>query len=212
MSEQLLNAMAECIIKGDNKRMAQIVPEALAAGIDPETILMQGLVKGMEAVSEKFKGEEFYIPQVLLSERALNTGMQFITEKLEAAGFKPRATVVIGTVKEDLHDIGKNLVAAMLRGQGFRIVDLAVDVKPEQFLEAAKAHGAQIVGMSALLTTTMDNMRTAIETLRKGGFTGKIIVGGAPVTQEFADQIGADLFAEDAATAVDKVKTALKVA
>ncbi len=212
MSEQLLKDIAECVVTGKNKRMEELVPKALAAGVDAETVLMQGLVKGMEVVSNKFKGEEFYIPQVLLSERALNTGLKFITEKLVQHGFKPRGTIIIGTVKEDLHDIGKNLVAAMFRGQGFNVVDMKVDVKPEQFLQAAKDNKADIVGMSALLTTTMDNMRTTVTVLKQGGFKGKIIVGGAPVTQGFADQIGADLFAEDAATAVDKVKAALNIA
>ncbi len=211
MSEQLLKEIADCVVSGKNKRMEELVPKALAEGLAPETVLMQGLVKGMEVVSNKFKGEEFYIPQVLLSERALNAGLKFITEKLAQRGFKPRGTLIIGTVKEDLHDIGKNLVAAMFRGQGFNVIDMAVDVKPELFLQAAKDHKADIVGMSALLTTTMDNMRTTVNVLKQGGFQGRIIVGGAPVTQGFADQIGADLFAEDAATAVDKVKTALGI-
>jgi len=212
MSEQLLNEIAECVVTGKNKRMEELVPKALQDGLTPETVLMQGLVKGMEVVSNKFKGEEFYIPQVLLSERALNVGLKFISEKLAQRGFKPRGTLVIGTVKEDLHDIGKNLVAAMFRGQGFNVVDMTVDVKPEQFLQAAKEHKADVVGMSALHMPTMDNMRTTVNVLKQGGFLGRIIVGGAPVTQGFADQIGADLFAEDAATAVDKVKAALGVA
>ena len=209
MSDQILAEIAECIVVGNNKKIQELVPQALESGIDPEDVLTKGLIPGMEQVSEKFKGEEFYIPQVLLSERALNQAMAFLTDKLEAKGFKPRGTVVIGTVKGDLHDIGKNLVAAMLRGQGFKIVDLTVDVRPEQFLEAAIESKADVVGMSALLTTTMDNMRSTVTLLREKGFTGKIIVGGAPVTQEFADQIQADLFAEDAATAVDVIKAAI---
>ena len=212
MTQEILSEIAECIVVGNNKKIKELVPKALESGVSPEDVLTKGLIPGMERVSEKFKGEEFYIPQVLLSERALNEAMAFITQKLEARGFKPRGTVVIGTIKEDLHDIGKNLVAAMLRGQGFKIVDLTVDVRPEQFLEAATQHKADVVGMSALLTTTMDNMRTTIEFLRKNGFRGKVIVGGAPVTQEFATQIKADLFAEDAATAVDVVKKALRIA
>ena len=211
MTDQILAQISECIVVGNNKKICELVPQALERGIGPETVLTQGLIPGMEAVSEKFKGEEFYIPQVLLSERALNQAMSFITEQLEARGFKPRGTVVIGTVKEDLHDIGKNLVAAMLRGQGFKIIDLTVDVKPDQFLEAAVGNQADVVGMSALLTTTMDNMRTTVDLLREKGYQGKIIVGGAPVTQEFADQIKADLFAEDAASAVDVIKEALNV-
>jgi 5-methyltetrahydrofolate--homocysteine methyltransferase len=138
--------------------------------------------------------------------------MAIIKEPLEKVGFEPLGTIVVGTVKEDLHDIGKNLVAAMLEGQGFKIVDLTVDVKPEQFLEAAQSHQADVVGMSALLTTTMDNMRTTVDLLRGEGFNGKVIIGGAPVTQEFATQINADLFAEDAASAVDIIKSALNVA
>lgn len=211
MTDQILAEISDCIVVGNNKKMKELVPQALQSGLGPEDILTRGLIPGMEVVSEKFKGEEFYIPQVLLSERALNEGMSFITEKLQERGFRPRGTVVIGTVKEDLHDIGKNLVAAMLRGQGFKIVDLAVDVRPEQFLQAAEENTADIVGMSALLTTTMDNMRSTIALLREKGFGGKIIVGGAPVTKEFADQIEADLFAEDAASAVDVIKGALNV-
>ncbi len=206
MSEQFLKEIAECVLKGDNKKIQELVPQALSSGIEPEAILMDGLIPGMEIVGVKFKAEEYYIPQVLLSERALNAAMEFISEKLLEKGFKAKGTIVIGTVKEDLHDIGKNLVAAMLRGQGFKIVDLKVNVTPEQFVQAAKENNADIVGMSALLTTTMDNMQAAIEALRKDNFQGKIIIGGAPVTQEFADKIGADLYAEDAATAVDIVK------
>ena len=212
MSEQILSEISECIVVGNNKKITELVQQALESGMGPEEVLTKGLIPGMEVVSEKFKGEEFYIPQVLLSERALNQAMALITEKLEARGFKPRGTVVIGTVKEDLHDIGKNLVAAMLRGQGFKIVDLTVDVSPDQFADAALQNNADVVGMSALLTTTMDNMGATVKVLREKGFSGKIIIGGAPVTQEFADQINADLFAEDAATAVDVVKAALNVA
>jgi 5-methyltetrahydrofolate--homocysteine methyltransferase len=209
MSEQVLKEISDCILKGDNKKIQELVPQALDAGLEPEKILMEGLIPGMEVVGEKFKAEDFYIPQVLLSERALNAAMEFISEKLEAEGFKAKGTIVIGTVKEDLHDIGKNLVAAMLRGQGFKIIDLNVNVTPEQFVQAAAEHNADIVGMSALLTTTMDNMHATIEALKKNNFTGKIIIGGAPVTQEFADKIGADLYAEDAASAVDIVKQAI---
>lgn len=212
MTDDILTTIGDCILSGDNKTVAELVPKALESGMDAETVLTQGLIPGMEKVSNKFKAEEFYIPQVLLSERALNTAMSFITERLEAKGFKARGTVVIGTVKEDLHDIGKNLVAAMLRGQGFKIIDLAVNVTPEQFLKAAQDNNADVIGMSALLTTTMDNMKSTIDLLKENGFAGKIIVGGAPVTQEFADKIGADLYAEDAATAVDKVKEALNAA
>jgi len=211
MAEELLRQIADCIVTGDNRKIRELVPKALGEGVEPETILTQGLIPGMEVVSEKFKGEEFYIPQVLLSERALNEAMGFINERLEARGFKPRATVVIGTVKEDLHDIGKNLVAAMLRGHGFKIIDLTVDVSPEQFLETAQQHSADVVGMSALLTTTMDNMRATVELLRSKGYQGKIIVGGAPVTEEFAREIKADLYAQDAPTAVEVLKEALSL-
>ncbi len=212
MAEQIIAEIANCVLVGNSKKITDLVSHALQSGMKPDVILKEGLMTGMELVRDKVKREEYYIPHVLLAERARQEAMAIIKEPLEAVGFEPLATIVVGTVKEDLHDIGKNLVAAMLEGQGFKIIDLTVDVKPEQFLEAAQSHQADVVGMSALLTTTMDNMRTTVELLRDQGFTGKIIIGGAPVTQEFATQINADLFAEDAASAVEVLKTALNVA
>ncbi|MCM8767809.1 MAG: corrinoid protein, partial [Candidatus Omnitrophica bacterium] len=165
---------------------------------------------GMSVVGEKFKNNEFYVPEVLIAARAMNRGMSLLEPLIVQSGIKPIAKLAIGTVKGDLHDIGKNLVVMMWKGAGFEVIDLGIDVPPEKFVEAAKS-GVQVIGMSALLTTTMIQMKETIEALKKEGVRDnlKIIIGGAPVTQEFADEIGADGYAPDAASAVDKVKELL---
>jgi len=166
----------------------------------------------MMVVGTKFKNNEFYVPEVLIAARAMHAGMDVMEPHIAAAGIKPVAKVAIGTVKGDLHDIGKNLVVMMWKGAGFAVDDLGIDVPPEKFVEAAK-NGAAAIGLSALLTTTMVSMKDVIEALKTAGVREqvKIIIGGAPVTQSYADEIGADAYAADAATAVDKVKEALKV-
>ncbi|MBN1420658.1 MAG: corrinoid protein [Planctomycetes bacterium] len=211
MADDVLRKIADALLNGKMKDVESLVREAQEQKISPARILNEGLVPGMETVGAKFKCQEYYIPQVLLAARAMKAGISLIEKDLISSGFKAKAKVVIGTVRDDLHDIGKNLVATMLRGVGFDVVDLGVDVKPEQFAEAAVEGKADIVGMSALLTTTMLSMRDTIHLLKERGYAGKTIIGGAPITQDFAREIGADLFAEDAASATEVIKQAIGV-
>lgn len=191
---------------GKDTEVKAMVEAALAEGVDVETILNDGLVAGMQSVGEKFKNNVFYVPEVLISARAMNAAMEVLAPKLTESGHQPVARVVIGTVKGDLHDIGKNLVRMMLTGGGFEVIDLGIDVTPEQFVGEAKEKGAQIVACSALLTTTMPQMKNVVEAVKAAGLDDvKVIIGGAPVTQEYCDEIGADGYAPDAASAVDLV-------
>jgi len=208
---ELLTNIREKLIDGQDKEVENLIKQALNADISAQEILQKSLIKGMEVVGEKFKNNEFYIPEVLIAARAMKTGMTVLKPLLVESGIKPMGTMVIGTIKGDLHDIGKNLVAMMMEGAGYEVHDLAVDVSPEKFIEKVKETDAEVLGMSALLTTTMINMKTTIEGLKEQNLRDKVkvIIGGAPVTQSFADEIGADLFAPDAATAVDKVKELL---
>jgi 5-methyltetrahydrofolate--homocysteine methyltransferase len=201
-----LKALAEAVIKGDQNTATNVTQAALAEGIAPKTVLDEGLIAGMDVVGERFKNNEIYIPEVLIAARAMKTAMQVLEPELVKAGVEPIAKLVIGTVQGDLHDIGKNLVAMMLKGAGFEVIDLGVDVSPEKFVEAAKSAGAQLVGMSALLTTTMPGMEKTVKALQAAGVSAKVMVGGAPVTQTFAEKIGAQGFAPDAASAVDAAK------
>jgi len=199
-----LQAMADAVERGDQKAAVQATQEALDAGLAPEQILNEGLIAGMSSIGIKFKNNEVFIPEVLIAARAMSGAMGILEPKLVETGVQPRGKVVIGTVKQDLHDIGKNLVAMMLKGGGFHVTDLGVDVSPEKYVAAVEENHPQIVAMSALLTTTMPNMKAVVEALKEAGLDGvKIIVGGAPVTQDFADQIGADGYAADAGSAVD---------
>jgi len=184
------------------------------AGVTPKQILDEGLIAGMVVAGEKFKNGEYFVPEILVVARAMKAAMEILRPLLVATDVQPIGTIVIGTVRGDLHDIGKNLVAMMVEGAGFRVVDLGVDVTADRFIAAAKEHNAQIVGMSALLTTTMTYIPEAIKAFDAEGLRPKvkIIVGGAPVTQEWASQIGADAYAPDAATAVDKCKELLNAA
>jgi len=170
-------------------------------------------VAGMNVVGTKFKNNEFYVPEVLIAARAMHAGMDILKPLLTESGVEPIAKVAIGTVQGDLHDIGKNLVAMMLEGAGFEVIDLGVDVKPEQFVDAVKNQGAELVCLSALLTTTMPYMKDTIQALKEAGVRDqvKVMIGGAPVTQSYADEIGADGYASDAATAVDVAKELLKI-
>lgn len=203
-----LNELADAIIRGKAPVAKQLTEEALAEGLAPQEILSNGLIAGMAVVGEKFKANEFYVPEVLIAARAMQQSMLVLKPKLAETGAKPVGRVLIGTVQGDLHDIGKNLVAMMLEGAGFEIIDLGVDVKPEQFVAEALAQNADVVGMSALLTTTMPAMETTIAQFKEQGVRDKvkILIGGAPVTQEFANRIGADGYAPDAASAVDLAK------
>ena len=202
-----LQALAQAVIDGDRDQVQQIAQEALNEGVGPEQIVNEGLIAGMDVVGKKFKNNEFYVPEVLIAARAMHAGMDILKPLLAESGVKPKGTVLIGTVKGDLHDIGKNLVAMMLEGGGFEVVDLEVDVAPEAYAEAIEEHAPDVVALSALLTTTMPSMKDTIDALSAAGVRDqvKVIIGGAPVTQAYADEIGADGYAPDAASAVDLV-------
>lgn len=206
-----LSELSQAVINGQKAKAEELTRKALEEGVSPVTIINEALVPGMAVVGEKFKNNEFYIPEVLVAARAMNAAMAIVKPLIVGDQLKPLGKVVIGTVRGDLHDIGKNLVMMMLEGAGFEIVDLGVDVAPEKFVEAAKANSADIVAMSALLTTTMPAMKDTIAALEESGLRDKVkvIIGGAPVTQSYADSIGADGYAPDAASAVDKVKELL---
>jgi len=207
-----MEALAQAIINGKAPDAVSLTQAALAEGMSPEKILNQGLVAGMNVVGVKFKNNDFYVPEVLIAARAMAKSMEILEPKLIETGVEPKGVVAIGTVKGDLHDIGKNLVAMMLKGAGFQIMDLGVDVKPEKFVEAVK-NGAGVVALSALLTTTMPAMKDTIEALKAENVRNrvKVMIGGAPVTQNYADEISADGYAADAASAVDTAKELLGV-
>ncbi|MFP3938192.1 MAG: corrinoid protein [Phycisphaerae bacterium] len=207
-----LQALADALIKGDRNQVAELTKQAVDEGVPPKEILDNGLIAGMNVVGKRFKANEVYVPEVLIAARAMHAAMEVLEPVLAEAGHKPAGTVVLGTVKGDLHDIGKNLVGMMLTGGGLRVVDIGVDVPAEKFVESCKAENAQVCAMSALLTTTMPQMPEIINALKDAGVEVKTIVGGAPVTQNFADEIGADSYAPDAASAVDAVKDILSAA
>ena len=200
-----LQAIAENLIKGKAPEVKSLVEAAMKEGVAPGEILDNGLIAGMNVVGDKFKKNEFYVPEVLIAARAMNQAMEVLGPALKKAGVKAIGTVAIGTVKGDLHDIGKNLVSMMLRGAGFEVMDLGIDVSPEKFVQAVK-DGAKIIALSALLTTTMPQMKTIIDALKDAGSEIPVMIGGAPVTQSYADEIGAAGYAPDAATAVDVAK------
>jgi len=198
-----LSGLTEAIKRGNRKDAVSATQEAIAAETGPGEILA-ALMAGMDDVGRRFKANEIFVPEVLIAARAMKQSMELLEPLLVEAGLAPEHKVVIGTVKGDLHDIGKNLVSMMLKGANFEVIDLGTDVPAEKFVAAAKEKGAQVIGLSALLTTTMPAIGQAIEALRASGLTSvKIMVGGAPVTQEFADEIGADGYAPDAASAVE---------
>ena len=201
-----LKALADSVIKGNQSQAVQLTQEALSEGIGPKKVLEDGLIAGMNVIGVRFKANEVYIPEVLISARAMKMAMEILEPQLAAAGVEPVGMALIGTVKGDLHDIGKNLVVMMLKGAGFNVIDIGVDVAPETFVEKIKDSQVSIVGLSALLTTTMTAMEKTVQTIREAGLTCKIMIGGAPVTQNYADTIGADGYAADAATAVDVAK------
>lgn len=202
-----LKALAEAVIKGDQATAVSTTKAALSEGMAPKTILDEGLIAGMDVIGDRFKKNEVYIPEVLIAARAMKMAMEVLEPELVKAGVQPIAKLVIGTVQGDLHDIGKNLVAMMLKGAGFEVIDLGVDVSPAKFVEEAKSKNVQLVGMSALLTTTMPGMEKTIKALQEAGVRAKVMVGGAPVTQSFAEKIGAQGYAPDAASAVDTAKS-----
>jgi 5-methyltetrahydrofolate--homocysteine methyltransferase len=202
---------AQALFKGSVEEVKKITQELLDGGEKPETVLNQGLIKAMDQVGVKFKNCEIYIPEVLIAARAMHAGLAVLKPMLAKSGPSSAAKIVLGTVKGDLHDIGKNLVGMMMEGAGFEVIDVGIDTPAEKFVQVAKEKGAQVIGMSALLTTTMMQMKSTAEMIKKQGLQGKVkvVVGGAPVTAEFAQQIGADGYAADAASAVSKVKELL---
>jgi len=206
-----LNDISEALQRGKAEKVSGLVKQALNEKITPKNILEEGLLQGMSIIGEKFKKNEVYVPEVLIAARAMHAGMDILQPKLTETGVKNIGKVVMGTVQGDLHDIGKNLVKMMLEGAGFEVIDLGTDISAEKFVEAVKEHQPNIIGMSALLTTTMVNMVGVIKALDDAGLRGKvkIMVGGAPITQNYADQIGADGYSPDAASAAEKAKTFL---
>ena len=205
--------ISENLQSGNASKVGELVKAALDQGVSPKDILQDGLITGMDTIGIKFKNNEVYVPEVLIAARAMHAGMDVLKPFLSDSGVEPIGKVIIGTVKGDLHDIGKNLVKMMMEGAGFEVIDLGVDVTVEKFVDAIKEHPSDILAMSALLTTTMPYMKTVIDTLEKAGIKDKIkiMVGGAPITDNFAKEIGADGYAPDAATAAEKCKELLKV-
>ena len=203
-----MQAIAAALIEGENDTVDQLTRQALDSGIEALEVMDYGLIAGMGIVGIKFRQNFIFVPEVLACARAMKAGMAHIEPILSAAGVDPIGTVIMGTVKGDLHDIGKNLCIMMLRGSGFEVIDLGVDTKPEQFIAAVEEHKAPILGMSALLTTTMPNMGKTIQAFIDAGLRDdvRIMVGGAPVTQEFADEMGADGYGKDAMSCVAKAK------
>ncbi|MCG9896007.1 MAG: corrinoid protein [Fimbriimonadaceae bacterium] len=202
-----LQPLTQSIVGGKRKDAKEHTEQALAAGVGPEAILA-ALVAGMDEIGGRFQRNEAFVPEMLIAARAMKEAMSVLEPELLKAGIRPEFTAVIGTVQGDLHDIGKNLVAMMWKGANFNVVDLGTNVEAERFVAAAQEHQADLVGLSALLTTTMPNMKATIEALKAAGLPKtKIMVGGAPITQEFADEIGADGFAPDAAGAVQVART-----
>ena len=207
MSE-LLGKMAESLIAGNIDEVVNLTKEALDGGAAPSDILDQGLLAGMDVVGQRFKAEEMFIPEVLRCAKCMHGAMEILRPLLVETGVEPIGTLVIGTVKGDLHDIGKNLVGMMFEGAGFEVVDLGIDKEPQVFVDAIKEHKAKLIGLSALLTTTMPKMGETINAIKEAGIRDevKILVGGAPITASFAEEIGADGYASNAASAVDKGK------
>jgi 5-methyltetrahydrofolate--homocysteine methyltransferase len=202
--------IAEALIAGDAGKVKDLVQAAMDEGVASQKILDEGLISGMEVVGIRFKNCEIYVPEVLVSARAMHAGMDILEPALAKSGVKARGVFVVGTVKGDLHDIGKNLVAMMLKGAGWKVVDLGVDVDADKFVKTAIEENADVVGLSALLTTTMVNMKSVIELAKNKDCNAKIVVGGAPLTQSYADEIGANGYAPDAATAVEIVNKMVK--
>ncbi len=202
----ILNEISQKLQQGKAKDVKELVQQALDDGKDPEEVLNEGLLSGMSIIGDKFKNNEIYVPDVLIAARAMNAGTEILKPLLADSGAKSRGKVVIGTVKGDLHDIGKNLVRMMLEGKGLEVIDLGTDVSAERFISEAKANDAQIIACSALLTTTMGEMKNVVALAEEQGIRNKvkIMVGGAPVNDNYCQSIGADAYAPDAASAADE--------
>ena len=210
----ILKQIADSLEKGDDAQVGALTAQAIEEGAPSGDILQKGLIAGMNVVGEQFRDRQIFLPDVLLAARAMNVGLDLLRPHLAKEGVPLRGKVVIGTIKGDLHDIGKNLVGIMLKGAGFEVIDLGHDVAPEAFVDTAVKEGAPLIGMSALLTTTMSRMKEVVALIESRGLSGQIktIVGGAPLSPDFAREIGADDYASDGATAVERVKTLLGVA
>jgi 5-methyltetrahydrofolate--homocysteine methyltransferase len=210
----ILKRIADGLEKGDDRQVDVLTAEALDGGVAAATVLQDGLIAGMNVVGEQFRRREIFLPDVLLAARAMYAGLERLRPLLAKEGVPLRGKVVLGTIQGDLHDIGKNLVGIMLKGAGFEVIDLGHDVAPEAFVDAAVREGAPLIGMSALLTTTMTRMKEVVALVESRGLSGQVktIVGGAPVSADFAREIGADDYASDGATAVERVKALLGVA
>ncbi|HEX3047136.1 MAG TPA: corrinoid protein [Bacillota bacterium] len=202
----LLEDVSSSLQQGNAKKVKELVQQAIDDGIDAKTILEEGLLSGMNIIGVKFKNNEVYVPDVLIAARAMNAGTELLKPLLISSGVKAYGKVVLGTVKGDLHDIGKNLVRMMMEGKGLEVIDLGIDVSPEKFITAAQENQAQIIACSALLTTTMTEMKNVVQACEAAGLRKKvtIMVGGAPVTDSFCKSIGADLYAPDAASAAEE--------
>jgi 5-methyltetrahydrofolate--homocysteine methyltransferase len=211
MEEDILKSIREALMNGDREAVSRLVKTAVDSGFGIKDIMDNALIAAMDVIGRKFKANEIFIPEVLISAKAMHAGIAILEPYFVKCGIKPLGRVVIGTVKGDLHDIGKNIVSMMFKGACFEIDDLGIDVSPQKFVDSARAKGADIVAMSSLLTTSMNAMKDTIKAITAAGLRDKVrvMVGGAPVTQDFADAIGADCYARDAATAVDKAKELL---
>lgn len=199
-----IKQLHDAILNGNFKLAREVTEKALAEGVDPQKLVHDQMIPAMDEVGRRYEANEYFVPELLIAARAMKASLELIRPLLTARGAEMAGRVVIGTVKGDLHDIGKNLVAAMLEGAGFDVIDLGVDVAPEKFLAAAQEKNAQLIAMSALLTTTMGSMKNTIETLKSSGIRArfKVMIGGAPVTQKYADEIGADGYSNNANAAV----------
>ena len=205
---KLLDKINRSVMEGSGDSVEELTRQALDQAVEVKTILNEGLVAAMDVVGQRFESGELFIPEMLIAALAMTRGLDVLRPLFAESGIKSRGTIIIGTVKDDIHSIGKSLVSMMAEGAGFKMIDLGVDVAPEQFVRSVKEEGAQLVSMSALLTTTMPSMKATIEALEKDGLQHKVktLIGGAPVTEEYADKIGADGYAADAAGAVRKAK------
>jgi 5-methyltetrahydrofolate--homocysteine methyltransferase len=206
-----LDDLRQNVIDGNAASVPDLVKQAMSEGAPPDKILNQGLISGMAEVGRLFEEGEFFVPEMLIAARAMKAGLALLRPHLAAANVKAVGKVILGTVQGDLHDIGKNLVGMMLEGAGFEVIDLGADVSPDKFVAAVKEHKPDLVGCSALLTTTMPKMKTTIEALTEAGLRGsvKVMIGGAPVTEKYAAEIGADLYAPDASSAANRAKQAV---
>ena len=208
---KILNEISENVIEGDADGVAVLVQKALNESIDLQEIMHEGMVSGMTVIGERFKNNEIYLPEMMVAARAMNAGLDIVEPLMAKSNTSYVGKVVIGTVRDDLHDVGKNMVRIMFKGAGFQVFDLGIDVSPDEFVRAAKENDADLIAMSALLTLTIPNMKETVDAIEGAGLKNetKIMVGGAPVTQNIADQVGADGYAPDCARAVERAKQLL---